>query len=180
MNSPTGLRFAVFAVVALAALVGLVSRLATAASGGETATYVGVGALSLSPGQPFGRGAFDGTVDETVPAVRLRVERCAEPIYATPIELKAVAYVEAADDGYLSHVGYSTTNVYHGQVRRTFSHLARVLARNPLTPYNLDYFVRFYFPSTCVLEDEAYVDWANRILDLAIKPSQPPGPHSPG
>ncbi|HSV01343.1 MAG TPA: hypothetical protein VLI91_14680 [Roseiarcus sp.] len=180
MTPPSGLRLAVFAVVALAALVGLVSRLAIAASDAGTATFVGVGALIMPAGQPFGRGTFDGTVDEGVPGVRLRAEPCAEPIYAAPIELKAVAFVEAADDGYLGHPGYSTTNVYHGRVRQTFSHLARVLARNPLTPYNLDYFIRFYVPPNCALDDEAYVDWATRILDLTIKPSQPAAPHSPG
>jgi hypothetical protein len=167
------LRSFAFAVVALAALVGLASRLAIARSGADMATFVGVEALNLSPGQPFGRGTFDGTVSEGVAGVRLRVEQCAEPIYAAPIELKAVAFVEAADRGYLSHPGYSTTNVYHGQVRQTFSHLARVFARNPLTPYNLDYFIRFSTPSSCALDDQAYVEWADRILGLAIRPPQP-------
>ena len=173
MNPPTRLRSVAFAIVALAAAVGLASRLAIARSDADAATFVGVEALNLSPGQPFGRAAFDGTVDEGVPGVRLRAEPCAEPIYAAPIELKAVAFVEAADRGYLSHPGYSTTNVYHGRVRGTFSHLARLFARNPLTPYKLDYFIRFYFPSNCAFDDQDYVDWANRILDLAIKPSRP-------
>ena len=180
MSPPTGLRFAVFAVVALAAVVGLVSRLSIAATSAETAMFVGVQALNASAGRPFGRGTFDGTVDEGVPGVRLRAERCGEPIYATPIELKAVAFVEAADHGYLSHPGYSTTNVYHGRVRQTFSHLARVFARNPLTPYNLDYFIRFYVPPNCAIDDQAYVDWANRILDLTIKPVEARAPRSPG
>jgi hypothetical protein len=173
MNPPNALRSVAFAVAALAALVGLASRLAIARSGADTAAFVGVEGINLSPGQPLGRAVFDGTVDEGVAAVRLRAEQCAEPIYAAPIELKAVAFVEAADRGYLGHPGYSTTNVYHGRVRPTFSHLARLFARNPLTPYNLDYFIRFYFPSNCVLDDQAYVDWANRILDLAVRPSRP-------
>jgi hypothetical protein len=65
------------------------------------------------------------------------------------------------------------TNVYHKQIRRTFSHFDRVLARNPLTPYNLDYFLRFYSPSDCVIDEQAYVEWADGILDAAIKPSRP-------
>ncbi len=150
----------------------LASRLAIAGSGAEMA-FVGVEALDMSPGQPFGRGTFEGTVDEGVPGVRLRAGQCDEPVFAAPIELKAVAFAEAADRGYLSHPGYSTTNVYHGQVRKTFSHLARVFARNPLTPYALDYFVRFYTPSHCLLDDQAYVEWAKALLDRAIRPSPP-------
>ena len=164
-------RAVAFIVVALAALTGLISRLAIDNSA-ETATFVGVEELGLSPGQSFGRATFDGTVNEGVAGVRLRVERCSEPIYATPIELKAVAFVAAADRGYLRNRGYVTTNVYHRKVRQTFSHLARVFARNPLTPYNLDYFIRFYTPSDCVVDDQAYVEWADMILSLAIKPTR--------
>jgi hypothetical protein len=168
------LRAVAFVIVALAALAGLISRVAIAKSGADTATFVGIEALGLSPGQSFGRATFDGTVSEGVPGLRLRVEQCGEPIYAAPIELKAVAFVEAADRGYLAYPGYATTNVYHGQIRQTFSHLARVLARNPLTPYNLDYFVRFYSPADCVIDDQAYVEWADRILALAIRRSEAP------
>jgi hypothetical protein len=171
VNPTTILRAVAFVVVALATLIGLISRLAIAKSGADTATFRGVEALGLSPGQPFGQATFDGTVDEGVAGLRLRVKQCGEPIYAAPIELKAVAFVEAADRGYLNHPGYGVTNVYHGQVRQNFSHLARVLARNPLTPYNLDYFIRFYSPSDCAVDDQAYVEWADRILSLAIKPS---------
>jgi hypothetical protein len=165
------LRAGAFVVVALAALAGVISRVAIAKSDGGT--FVGVEALGLSPGHLFGRATFDGTVNEGVSGVKLRVEQCGQPIYAVPIELKAVAFVEAADRGYLGHPGYAVTNVYHKQIRRTFSHFDRVLARNPLTPYNLDYFLRFYSPSDCVIDEQAYVEWADGILDAAIKPSRP-------
>jgi hypothetical protein len=105
-----------------------------------------------------------------VPTVRLKAKQCDEPIYATPLQLKSVAEADLADRTFLSHPGYSETNIYRGEVRRTFSHLARVLSRNPLTPYKLDYFVRFYAPSDCVIDDQAYVEWAGMILAMGAAP----------
>jgi hypothetical protein len=164
-------RAVAFALAVVAALTGLASRIA--GSGATTAAFAGVESLDLSSGQPFGGGTFDGAVNEGIASVRLKVKPCAEPIFAAPIELKAVASVELADSAYLRRPGYATTNVYHGRVRKTFSHFDRVLARNPLTPYSLDYFIRFYTPADCVVADETYIDWADRILALATKPSQP-------
>lgn len=73
---------------------------------------------------------------------------------------------ELADRAYLDHPGNGSTHVYRGQVRQTFSHLARVPARNPLTPYRLDCFVRFYPPSDCAIDNEAYIEWAEMILAM--------------
>jgi hypothetical protein len=161
---PAGLRAVAFVLVALAVLVGLISRITTVRS--DAALFAGVESLNLSPGQPFGRATFDGIARDLVLSVRLRTKQCEEPIYAAPLQLRSVAEPELADHAYLSHPGYGETNVYRGQVRRTFSHLARVLSRNPLTPYRLDYFVRFYAPSDCVIDDRAYVEWADMILAM--------------
>jgi hypothetical protein len=158
------LRAVAFVLVALAVLMGLISRIATVQS--RDVSFAGVESLNLSPGQPFGRATFDGIVVKSIPSVRLKTEQCGEPIYAAPLQLRSVAEVELADRAYLDHPGYGATNVYRGQVRQTFSHLARVLARNPLTPYRLDYFVRFYTPSDCAIDDRAYVEWAGMILDM--------------
>jgi hypothetical protein len=158
------LRAVAFVVVALAVLMGLISRIAPGRS--HVASFDGVESLKLSPGQPFGRATFDGIVVEDVPSVRLRTEQCDQPIYAAPLKLRSVAEVELADRAYLDHPGNGSTNVYRGQVRQTFSHLARVLARNPLTPYRLDYFVRFYPPSDCAIDNEAYIEWAEMILAM--------------
>jgi hypothetical protein len=169
----TGFRAAAFVLVALSALTGVVSRVATARS--DAPAFAGVGSLGLSPGQPFGRGVFDGIADDEVPSVRLKASQCGEPVYATPLELKSVAQVDLADRAYLSHSGYGATNVYRGEVHPTFSHIARILARNPLTPYKLDYFVRFYAPSGCAIDDRAYVEWAGMILALGTAPARPGG-----
>ena len=163
------LRAIAFVLVAVAVLVGLISRIATGPSGG--ASFAGVESLNLSPGQPFGRATFDGIAAEDVPSIRLRTKQCGEPIYAAPLKLRSVADVELADRAYLDHRGYGSTNVYRGQVRRTFSHLARVLARNPLTPYRLDYFIRFYVPSDCAIDDHAYIEWAEMILAMGTASS---------
>ena len=166
-------RAAAFTVVALSVLAGLASRIALARSSADAPAFAGVESLNLDPGQRFGDGAFDGAVNEGVASVRLKSPACAGPVYAAPIELKAVAFVELADRAYLAHPGYTTTNVYRGRMRPTFSHFERVLARNPLIPYGVDYFVRFYTPPGCAIGDRAYVEWANLILDLAIRPSRP-------
>lgn len=108
-----------------------------------------------------------------VPSVRLRTIHCGEPIFAAPMQLRAVAEVDLADRAYLGRPGYDATNVYRDEVRKTFSHLARVLARSPLTPFRLDYFVRFYAPSNCAIDDHDYVEWAQRILALGTKSPQP-------
>lgn len=169
--SLAGWRAAAFVVVALAALAGVMSRMATARP--DEGSFAGVEALSLSPGQPFGSATFDGIAREDVPSVRLRTIHCGEPIFAAPMQLRAVAEVDLADRAYLGRPGYDATNVYRDEVRKTFSHLARVLARSPLTPFRLDYFVRFYAPSNCAIDDHDYVEWAQRILALGTKSPQP-------
>jgi hypothetical protein len=161
-------RAGAFVIVALAALTGLTSRIAISHTGATE--FDGVESLNLSPGQPFGRASFDGILSESVPTVRLKAKQCAEPIYVVPMQLRAVAEPELADRTYLDRVGYSATNVYQGEVRHTFSHLERVLARNPLTPFRLDYFVRFYAPPGCAIDDEAYVEWAGLILAAGTTP----------
>lgn len=153
-----------FVLVVLAVLVGLTLRMTTGRSG--AASFAGVESLNLSPGQPFGHATFEGIDTEDVSSLRLKTKQCGEPIYAAALKLRSVAEVELADRAYLDHPGYRSTNVYRGQVRQTFSHLARVLARNPLTPYRLDYFVRFYAPSDCIIDDRAYVEWAEMILSM--------------
>ena len=35
-----------------------------------------------------------------------------------------------------------------------------------LTPYRLDYFIRFYVPSDCAIDDQAYIEWAEMILAM--------------
>lgn len=162
--SLAGLRAIAFVLVALAVLTGLISRTTTVRSG--AASFAGVKSLNLSPGQPFGGATFDGIAAEDVPSIRLRTKQCDEPIYAAPLQLRSVADVELADRAYLDHRGYGSTNVYRGQVRQTFSHLARVLARNPLMPYQLDYFIRFYVPSDCAIDDQTYIEWADKILAM--------------
>ncbi len=162
ISSLTGLRVIAFVLVALAVSLGLISRIATVRSG--AASFPGVEALSLSPGQPFGHATFDGIAAEDVPSIRLKTAQCNEPVYAAPMKLRSVADVELADRAYLDHQGYRSTNVYRGQVRQTFSHLARVLARNPFAPYRLDYFVRFYAPADCAIDDQAYIEWAEMIF----------------
>ena len=165
MTGPSaGFRTAAFILVALAVLIGLISRILIGRS--DATAFAGVESLNLSVGQPFGRAIFDGIVSENVPSVRLRAKQCDEPVFAAPLQLRSVAEAELADRTYLGHRGYGATNVYRGQVRQTFSHLARVLARNPLTPFRLDYFVRFYTPSDCAIDDRAYVEWAGMILDM--------------
>lgn len=165
MTGPSaGFRTAAFVLVALAVLVGLISRILIGRS--DATAFAGVESLNLSVGQPFGRAIFDGIVSENVPSVRLRATQCDEPVFAAPLQLRSVAEAELADRTYLGHRGYGATNVYRGQVRQTFSHLARVLARNPLTPLELDYFVQFYTPSDCAIDDRAYVEWAGMILDM--------------
>lgn len=164
-------RAAAFAVVALATAAGLISRIATA--GPDAGSFAGVESLDLSPGQPLGSATFDGIAREDVASVRLRTTKCGEPIYAAPLQLRAVAEVDLADRAYLGRPGYDATNVYRGQVRKTFSHLARVLSRSPLTPFRLDYFVRFYAPAGCVIDDQAYVEWAGGILALGTKSPHP-------
>jgi hypothetical protein len=128
-----------------------------------------VESIRLAAGDPLGVATFDGVESDSVPSMRLRTTACAEPIYAAPIELKAVAAANAADRSYLGRAGYASTNVYRGQVRPIFSHLSRVLARNPLVPYSTDYFVRFYYPADCAIGDGAFIDWAARILALTIR-----------
>ena len=160
--SVAGLRAIAFVLVASAVSLGLISRIATVRS--AAASFAGIESLNLSPGQPFGRATFDGIAVEDVPSIRLRTKQCIEPIYAAPMKLRSVADVELADRAYLDHRGYGSTNVYRGQMRQTFSHFARVLARNPLTPYRLDYFIRFYVPSDCAIDDQAYIEWAEMIL----------------
>ena len=94
------------------------------------------------------KGRPDGILSESFPTVRLRTKQCGEPNYAAPLQLRAVAEADLADRAYLGRPGYDATKVYRGHVRKTFSHFARVLAGNPLTPFRLDYFARFYAPST--------------------------------
>lgn len=170
-DSVARLRAVAFVVVALAVAVGLISRMTI--PGPDAAWFAGVETLNLSPGQPFGRATFDGIDSESVPTVRLRSKQCDKPIYATPLPLRSVAEVELADRTYLDRPGYGATNVYRGQVRQTFSHFARVLARNPLTPHGLEYFVRFYAPSDCVIDDHAYVEWADMILAMGTTSPRP-------
>jgi hypothetical protein len=122
-----GLRAAAFVLVALAVLMGLISRITIGRS--NAASFAGVQSLDLTPGQPIGSATFDGIVVEYVPTVRLVTKQCDAPIYATPLKLRSVAEADLADRAYLGP-GYGATNVYRGQVRLTFSHLARVLARN--------------------------------------------------
>ena len=169
-GSLAGLRAVALVVVALAALMGLVTRIAAVQS--PVASFAGVESLNLSPGQPFGRATFDGIASEDVPSVRLRTKQCGEPIYAAPLRIRAVAEVELADRAYLDRPGYGVTNVYRGQVHQTFSHFARILARNPLTPYSLDYFIRFYAPSDCLIDDQTYVEWAAMILAVGTTSSR--------
>jgi hypothetical protein len=164
------LRAAAFVLVALAVLMGLISRITIGRS--NAASFGGVQSLDLTPGQPIGSATFDGIVVEYVPTVRLVTRQCDAPIYATPLKLRSVAEADLADRAYLGP-GYGATNVYRGQVRQTFSHLARVLARNPLTPYRLDYFVRFYAPSGCVIDDQAYIEWAAIILSMGTTSPRP-------
>jgi hypothetical protein len=164
------LRAVAFVAVALAVVVGLISRMTTARS--DPAWFEGVERLRLSPGEPLGSATFDGVLTESVPTVRLRAKQCDKPIYATPLPLRSVAEVELADRTYLNRRGYGSTNVYRGQVRETFSHFARVLARNPLTPHGLDYFVRFYAPMECAIDDQAYVEWAGMILAMGTTSSR--------
>jgi hypothetical protein len=166
-----GLRAVAFVLVALAVLIGLISRMTTGRS--DAGAFAGVESLNLAPGQPFGSATFDGIAIEDVPSVRLKARQCDQPIYATPLQLRSVAEAELADRAYLGRPGYSATNVYRGQVHQTFSHFARVLARNPLTPYRLDYFVRFYAPSDCVVDDHAYVEWAAMILAMGTTSPRP-------
>ena len=182
MTGPlAGLRAVAFFLVALAVLVGLISRMTTARP--DAAWFTGVESLNLTPGQPIGSATFDGIVIENVPSVRLKTKQCDEPIYAAPLQLRSVAEVELADLAYLGRPGYSATNVYRGQVRRTFSHFARVLAgtlsqlaralaRKPLAS-NIDYFVRFYAPSDCVIDDQTYAEWAGMILAMATTSPRP-------
>jgi hypothetical protein len=87
--------------------------------------------------------------------------------------VRSVAVVELADRVYLDRPGYGVTNVYRGKVRQTFSHFARVLARIQLTPDKFDSFVRFYAPSGCVIDDQAYVEWAGMILAMGAAPQNP-------
>ena len=119
------------------------------------------------------KGRPDGILSESFPTVRLRTKQCGEPIYAAPLQLRAVAEVDLADRAYLGRPGYDATKVYRGHVRKTFSHFARVLARNPLTPFRLDYFARFYAPSDCVIDDHIYLEWAGMILAMGTKSSCP-------
>lgn len=88
-GSLAGFRAAAFVLVALAVLTGLISRIVTDQS--DAATFAGVEALNLSPGQPLGRATFDGIVSQSVPSVRLKTKQCAEPIYAAPLRLRSVA-----------------------------------------------------------------------------------------
>jgi hypothetical protein len=156
------LRAATFVVVALAASIGVILRVA---SGGPRGSWFpGVESLNFSPGQPLGSATFDGIADKGVRTVRLEAKQCGKPIYAAPLRLRAVAEVEVADRAYLGRPGYGVTNVYEGQVRQSFSHLARALARNPLTPGASDYYIRFYAPSDCAIDDRDYVEWAGKIL----------------
>ena len=164
-GSSAKFRATAFVSVALAVLAGLTLRMTTARPD-EASFFAGVESLNLSPGQPFGRATFDGIDTEDISSVRLRANECDKPVYAAPLRLRSVAEVELADRVYLDHRGYASTNVYRGQVRQTFSHLARVLARNPLTPYRLDYFVRFYAPSGCAIDTQAYIEWAEMILTM--------------
>ncbi len=131
----------------------------------DVAPFAGVESLNLAPGQQFGGATFDGIAGgEDIPSIRLKTAQCGEPIYAAPLPLRAVAAVELADREYLSHPGYAVRDVFHGQVRPAFSYFARVLARNPLTSTRVDYFIRFYAPSGCAIDDRAYVEWAGMIL----------------
>ena len=116
-----GLRAAAFVLVALAVLMGLISRITIGRS--NAASFAGVQSLDLTPGQPIGSATFDGIVVEYVPTVRLVTRQCDAPIYATPLKLRSVAEADLADRSYLGP-GYGATNVYRGQVRQTFSHLA--------------------------------------------------------
>jgi hypothetical protein len=166
-----GLRAAAFVLVALAVLMGLISRITIGRS--NAASFAGVQSLDLTPGQPIGSATFDGIASEDVPSVRLVTRQCDAPIYATPLKLRSVAEADLADRVYLGRPGYGATNVYRGQVRQSFSHLARVLARNPLTPYRLDYFVRFYAPSSCVIDDQAYIEWAGAIPAMGTTSTGP-------
>jgi hypothetical protein len=171
VNSFSRLRTAAFVLVAFAALASLISRIAIAGSGEGLVAFAGVQSLDLPIGQPIGQAIFDGIVGEPFPSVRLRVSQCVDPIFVTAMPLKSVAVAEFTDRAYLDHPGYTATSVYRGKVRPHFSHFFRLFARNPLEPYNLDtgYFVRFYAPANCVIDTQAYVEWARLILPLASK-----------
>jgi hypothetical protein len=94
IGSIAGLRTVAFVVVALAALSGLISRMTKVRS---EASFAGVESLNLSPGQPFGSATFDGIAGKRIATIRLRTKQCGEPIYAAPLQLRAVSEVELAD-----------------------------------------------------------------------------------
>ena len=107
VSSSAGFRFA-FAVVTLgrAGWTCVASRSRVRAPSWQ---FVGVEALNMSPGQPFGRGTFEGTVDEGVPGVRLRAGQCGRAGLRRAHRAQSGRLCRSRRPRLLSHPGYSTT-----------------------------------------------------------------------
>jgi hypothetical protein len=164
---------ALFMIVA-ACGAGLAIRIAMMASRGPETPFRGVESLDFSLGQSIGAAKFDGIVADSPAGLRLRLEPCGEPIFAAPMLLTDVTTTEVADRAYRKSPAYLSTDVYRGQIRKEFSHFSRLIARSLLETYNLEggYFVRFYAPADCRVENTSYIEWAEAILKAGSEPER--------
>jgi hypothetical protein len=89
-----------------------------------------------------------------------------------PIEILSPTAPQIADSAYRRMPCYHSTDVYRGQIRKDFSHLAKVAsyvaARASVDARNIDinYFFRAYAPSRCDIGPEAYIGWVTAIFKL--------------
>ena len=143
-------------------------------SSGPETPFRGIEALDFSLGQPIGDAKFDEIVDDSPAGLRLRRDQCGDPIFAVPMLLTAATITQVADRVYKKSPAYLSTDVYRGQIHKEFSHLSRLIARGLLETYNLEggYFVRFYAPADCHVENTSYIQWAEAILKAGFEPER--------
>jgi hypothetical protein len=165
------LRAIALLLVAGSSLAGLAFRISAIDSGQGHAQFPGLQGLNLRLGQPLGDAIFDGLTEESPAGLRLKLKQCEEPVIAAPMLLTAVAGCQVADRAYRTSPAILSTDVYHGRIRKGFTHFSRLIARGILDAYNGDdrYFVRFYAAEDCHVENAAYLDWAEAILSPGSK-----------
>ena len=163
------LRAAAFIAVILACVVGLVSRSVVP----TLRPPVMLQSSEFRVGQWIGEATFDGFQDDDIQGLRLRRKQCRAPVIAVPMSLTAATTPDLADRAYGKRAGYAQVNVYEGKLYGDFSRLRRLVARAilALSDKQSSYFVRFYAPADCSVSDDAYVAWAEAILNFGIAPA---------
>ncbi|RBP13741.1 hypothetical protein DFR50_1113 [Roseiarcus fermentans] len=166
---PDLLRATAFATIGLAVILGVTTRVVALKPFGPAAEASAAPIAALRVGQSLGDAAIEGVPDDDQPGIRIRAAHCAEPIFAAPLLLTAVAIPRLVDNAYGTRSGYQKLDVYRGEIRNEFSRLSRLLARSLAGSYNSPdgFYVRFYTPKSCSISDRDFADWAGRIVSAA-------------